>query len=236
MKATSALALACAATALVFGGCSRPSTSIPHDFVNSAGSQNANAPAGTPADNQVRARDELAAGVRAFGRRSYAAALERFDLAVQLDPGSVDARYDRGLAEAEQHAYRHAADDLGIVVKARPGWGSARLHLAADQELSGRYGDAARNFDIALRVNPKSSRVWLGDGVSYYKLHRWSNARRSFAKALVLEPKSGRAHFWLGMTYGHLHDAKQARNELALAAHSRDVVVRMAARKELMGG
>ena len=73
----------------------------------------------------------------------------------------------------------------------------------------------------------------LDDGVSYYQLRRYADARKLLARALVAAPKSGRAHYWLGMTYQHLGDRAQARNELALAAHSRDAVVRTAATRQL---
>ncbi|GAC1358545.1 MAG: hypothetical protein NVSMB31_18970 [Vulcanimicrobiaceae bacterium] len=190
-----------------------------------------------PAASNVRAvsqvRQEIKTGLRAFGHHANKIALAHFNKALSLDPKSLEARYDRGITEEKMRAYGRAADDLGAVVKARPQWDGARLHLAAAQFHVKRYAEAARNFDLALKTSGKVSRLWLDDGVSYYKLHRYADARKRFARALDLAPKSGRAHFWLGMTYRHLGDRLKARNELALAAHSRDMVVRRAAKGQL---
>jgi tetratricopeptide (TPR) repeat protein len=209
--------------ALLLSACSHSQTAGP------------TSPATVDAQTQARASAEIKTGVRAFGHKSYRIALTHFDRALALVPGSLDARYDRGVAEEHLHAYGHAADDLQIALNDGLPRNDARLHLAAAQFHAGRFADSARNFDIALRSNPKTSRLWLDDGVSYYKMKRYADARQRFARALDLSPKSGRAHFWLGMTYRHLGNRSKARGELALAAHSRDVVVRSAARLQLRG-
>jgi tetratricopeptide (TPR) repeat protein len=185
----------------------------------------------SPAD-AARTRAEIKTGVRAFGHHAYKIALVHFNGALALVPSSLDARYDRGVTEENLHAYGAAMDDLQSVVNNRPDWTNARFHLAAAQFQAHRFADSARNFDIALASNSKAGKLWLDDGVSYYRMKRYADARLRFARALALSPKSGRAHFWLGMTYRHLGNPK-ARGELALAAHSRDVVVRSAARRQL---
>ncbi len=189
-----------------------------------------------PADakTQARARAEIQTGVRAYSHRAYKTALAHFNNALALIPSSLDARYDRGVTEENLHADGNAIDDLQTVVTNRPDWISARLHLAAAQFQAHRFADSAKNFDAALASNPKVGKLWLDDGVSYYKMKRYADARLRFARALALSPKSGRAHFWLGMTYRHLGSSK-ARGELALAAHSRDSVVRLAAKRQLTG-
>jgi len=194
--------------------------------------------AGAPPSTQphrpsARTVPEIKTGVRAYNHRSYKIALQHFDRAITTDDQSIEARYDRALTYEKLHNYKGAAADLKTVVHARPKWAAARLHLAAAQYHARDFAGSARNFDIALRANAKNWRVWLDDGVIYYALHRYTDARRRLARALDLSPKSGRAHFWLGMTYRHLHNAPRARGELALAAHSRDIVVRTAAQNAL---
>jgi len=191
-------------------------------------------PAHPDAKTQARARAEIQAGVRAYGHKAYKTALTHFDRALVLVPSSLDARYDRGVTEETLHAYGKAMDDLQAVVTNRPDWSGARLHLAAAQFHALRFADSAKTFDAAVATNPKVGKLWLDDGVSYYKMKRYADARLRFARGLALSPKSGRAHFWLGMTYRHLGDSK-ARDELALAAHSRDSVVRLAAKRQLTG-
>lgn len=219
MAATTRACLAGLGAALILAACSHAVAPPQH--------------AAQDARKAAQARQETKTGVRAFGHHSYKIALAHFNKALALDSGNTDARYDRAMTEEQLHLYTRGAGDLAAVVKARPQWGAARLHLAAAQYHAHQFAEAAKNFDIALKTGGKASQVWLDDGVSYYKLHRYADARKRFARALDLAPKSGRAHFWLGMTYRHLHDIKKARNELALAAHSRDVVVRSAARKQL---
>lgn len=203
-------------------------------LIVSACSHAAAPPAVSP-QNQAKAHSEIRTGVHAFGQNAYRTSLAHFNRAVAFDPNSVDARYDRALAEEMTGAYGHAADDLQAVVWNKPAWNEARLHLAAAQFHARRYADAAQNFDIVLRSNPKNWSAWLDDGVAYYKMKRYAQARQHFARALALAPKSGRAHFWLGMAYRNLGNRPKARGELALAAHSQDVIVRTAARRQLIG-
>lgn len=209
--------------ALILSACSHAAVPPPR-------SANGNRPI---SHNQISARQEVRTGVQAYGHHAYKIALSHFTRALTLDPRSVEALYDRGLTEEKLNAYKRAESDLHAVVRARPQWPSARLHLAAAGYHAHDFAGAARNFDIVLRSQGKAWKVWLDDGVSYYHLHRYSDARRRFARALDLSPRSGRAHFWLGMTYRHLHSAARARGELALAAHSRDIVVRTAAQNAL---
>lgn len=183
----------------------------------------------------AKVRGEIKTGVRAYGHHAYKIALAHFNSALKLDPASLEARYDRGITEEDLHAYGRGAADLARVVHEKPAWPGARVHLAAAEFHAKNYAAASRDFDIALRSNGKSWKVWLDDGVSYYKTKRYAEARKRFARALSLSPRSGRAHFWLGMTYSHLHNKHKALTELALAAHSRDTVVRTAARHQLTG-
>lgn len=178
---------------------------------------------------------QIKTGVRAYGHRSYRIALSHFNRALQLDPGNFDGLYDRSLTEEKLGAFKRAETDMYAAVRIRPKSAAARVHLAAAQYHARDYSQSARNFDIALRSQPKAWKLWLDDGVSYYHLHRYSDARKRFARALDLSPRSGRAHYWLGLVYGHLGDRRKARAELALAAHSRDGIVRTAARRALTG-
>lgn len=182
-----------------------------------------------------RALPEIKIGVRAYQHHSYKTALGHFDRALKFDANNTEARYDRALTEEKFRAFGIAESDLRAVLRVRPTWTAARLHLAAAQYQKRQYVASTRNFDIALKADGKAAQVWLDDGVSYYAMHRYADARKRFARALDLSPKSGRAHFWLGMTYGHLHNHGKARAELALAAYSRDRVVRTAARRQLTG-
>ncbi|MFN2529226.1 MAG: tetratricopeptide repeat protein [Candidatus Baltobacteraceae bacterium] len=219
MAATRSLIVALGA-ALLLAGCGKHSAP-------SVARQNATLAA------EKRATPEVKLGVRAYSHHSYKIALDHFDRALKLAPDSTNALYDRALTEERLGSYTHAGEDLGAALRARPVWYSARVHLAASQFHAHRFADAAKNFDIALKTNPKGSKLWLDGGVSYYRLRQYGQARKRFARALDLAPRSGRAHYWLGMTYQHLANKSKARAELALAAHSRDVVVRTAARHAL---
>jgi len=182
---------------------------------------------------EKRATPEIKTGVRAYGHKSYKIALVHFDRAVKIAPNDADALYDRAITEERLGSYKHAEEDLTSAVRARPNWHSARVHLAAAEYHAHHFAAAAKDFDVLLKQAPKSSKLWLDDGVSYYNMHQYAQARKRFARALDLAPRSGRAHYWLGMTYQHLANKAKARAELALAAHSRDVVVRTAARHAL---
>ncbi|MDQ6930843.1 MAG: tetratricopeptide repeat protein [Candidatus Eremiobacteraeota bacterium] len=219
--------LAALCAALLMTACSRagtPSSSVPARHEAAVKPSNANSKAAVA---------EIKTGVRAYGHHAYKIALSHFNRALRADPRNFDALYDRSLTEEKLGAFKRAETDMYAAVRIRPKSAPARIHLAAAQYHAHHFSDSARNFDIALRGQPKAWKLWLDDGVSYYHLHRYGDARKRFARALDLSPRSGRAHYWLGLAYGHLGNRPKARAELALAAHSRDGIVRTAARRAL---
>ena len=224
MAATTKLRLGALVIALALPACAQ--------HAGAPAAHNPNVTAKSTADIR-RAQAEIKTGVRAYKHHALKIALSHFNRALVLDSRSNEARYDRGITETDLRAYGRAAADLQAVVKAQPHWTQARLHLAAAQFRAHQFAAASKNFDLLIRSNPKAGKLWLDDGVSYYQLHRYADARKRFARALALAPKSGRAHFWLGLSYARLGQKTKSRSELALAAHSRDVIVRTAAKRAL---
>lgn len=172
-------------------------------------------------------------GVAAYRNHSFGAALSDFDRALDRDPRNTQARFDRALTEERLNTVAAALADLQQVVAENPKWNAARMHLAVAEYRSRDYAEAARDFETIAQAHPKSVAAWLDDGVANYQMKNYAIARKSFAKSLELAPRSGRAHLWLGLAYLKLGDMQKGRNELALAAHSKDVHVRDAARRSL---
>lgn len=138
----------------------------------------------------------IGAGVAEAMRGDQPGAVSRFERAVELDPGSVEARQNlevtrRGDAEAE-----------------------ANVHGVNGSRLLGqkRFAEALVEFREAARLQPSAARAYLGIGSvltaqaeaqpdASGRSSLIDDAVRSFEHALELEPHDAVAHMNLGIVY-----------------------------------
>lgn len=106
-------------------------------------------------------------GVLAHRLRNYSLALPRYELALALQPDSVDARYNFALALKAAGYAPDAADEFKKILKASPG--EVRAHLALANLCAQSLKDTAQARQHYLKVldlqpdNPQASdiRFWL---------------------------------------------------------------------------
>jgi Tfp pilus assembly protein PilF len=105
--------------------------------------------------NQLKARNELNKGVKAFTAADYTAAAERFDTAIELDPGLTAARNYRAYAYMQQYT---------------PGYESAENNQKADEAIKGFKGVLEEDPNNELAVGALAS--------LYFNMKNFSEAER----------------------------------------------------------
>ena len=99
-----------------------------------------------------RAADAIRAGERAYERGDAAEASARFETALRVDPGSIEAAVGAAIAAWPDGT----TDRLRELVERHPGSGVARLHLGFALAAEGEVDDARAAWREIERVDPDS--------------------------------------------------------------------------------
>lgn len=151
------------------------------------------AQARTVAERAVRLDEHLALARVALGSISAwagddAAALRELEIALQLDPRSVEAY--RGLGEAHRRKDRFA-DAIAAYQKAvqlAPRDHSLHDQLGILYYRTARYDEAAAEFRQSLELVPDRAEAYRDLGAVYYMQGRLAEAAEAFQKALAIRP------------------------------------------------
>lgn len=141
-------------------------------------------------------------------------ALDEFERAVELNPGSVDAHIGIGdvykgegnLPKAE-NAYRRAAElgDSNF---------EAQYAHALVLQIMERYSEAIRVYLRALQINPRDFNANMNIGLAFVQYGRPDQGLPYAERAVRLNPGSGPAYHNLGVCY-----ASVARHEDAISSY-----------------
>lgn len=120
-------------------------------------------------------------------------ALAAYNSAIDLDPSSSQAFYQRGLLYQSEKKYEFAIADFtsanGLTPQqADPLLGRAQCYLAL-----GKNQEAAADLDEASSVAPGNAQIWITRGSIYEKLGNREKAADSFGRAVLLRPNDDTA-------------------------------------------
>lgn len=120
-------------------------------------------------------------------------ALAAYNAAIDLDPASAQAFYQRGLLYQSEKKYEFAIADFtsanGLTPQqADPLLGRAQCYLAL-----GKAQEAASDLDEASSVAPGNAQIWMARGAAYEKLGNKEKAADSFSRAVLLRPNDDAA-------------------------------------------
>jgi tetratricopeptide (TPR) repeat protein len=125
--------------------------------------------------NQLRARDHLNKGVRAFTAAQYPEAVEHFKTAVELDPGFAAARLYLATAYMQQYI---------------PG---------AESPENAKMAQAAfDNFKKVLDVEPKNTIAIASIASLNLNQKKWEDAQQWYDKLVAVDPQNADAYYSMG--------------------------------------
>ncbi|BBC26260.1 tetratricopeptide repeat protein [Pseudanabaena sp. ABRG5-3] len=135
-------------------------------------------------------------------------AIDKYNLAITMNPEFPLAWYSRGLAYAEraklhqnkEELFRLAIKDYDKALNLRDDltWAlydkGIALHYIADKqsdqlgsgEAKSEYKDALENFDRAIQIDPEYEDAWYRRGLTLTKLERYEEAIANFDKAIEI--------------------------------------------------
>jgi tetratricopeptide (TPR) repeat protein len=123
-------------------------------------------------------------GKTLFGKNRFAAAVEKFSQAIEINPEYVDALVNRGAAFAELGRTNDALQDFNRALR----------HEKRDPMIYNRRGEiylqnnvldeAIRDFTAALILNPLDSNAYINRGRAYTEKKMAAEAQEDFDQAL----------------------------------------------------
>jgi len=138
--------------------------------------------------NPQESKVQAARGASLAQAGQSAEALAAYNTAIDLDPASAQAFYQRGLLYQSEKKYEFAIADFtsanGLTPQqADPLLGRAQCYLAL-----GKTQEAASDLDEAASVAPGNAQIWMARGSAYEKLGNKEKAADSFGRAVLLRP------------------------------------------------
>ena len=139
-------------------------------------------------DHRLEAAAAYNEGIELAERGEYAAAVERFGDAADIDPSLLDASFNLAVCYQKLGLHDKAIPILEDL--ARRDGGDPRYHFALGHSRyrSGDFGSAARSFEQALRIDPLYGEALYALAVSYERGGERDKARETYRRYLALEP------------------------------------------------
>jgi tetratricopeptide (TPR) repeat protein len=166
---------------------------------------------------------ELDKGLNQFTGKSYELAIESFNKAIRLAPGSDTAinAYDyKARTQLSQGNTQGAIESYQAALKIDPKRDDLYSQLGNIYTLEERYADAAAQYELAVKNNPSAAnRYSLGQG--YLGIGRLDEARLQFEQVRQLSPKDPFGNFGLGQVY-----ARQERFDFAIEAFDAAIAIK----------
>lgn len=162
------------------------------------------APQAPNAESQLRRIHELyIEGERSFSQRDYAAAADKFQQALALEPSSPELLSNLGIAYYLQGRFRDAAPILENAVRLNPELVPANLILGLDLVRLGKPGMAIAHLQRVLNLEPANWDALLGLASAYFARRDFEAAANVYLRALRIRPNDATAWYDIGTCFEH---------------------------------
>jgi len=148
----------------------------------------------------ISAEQLVEAGEEARKARRYEEALEWYERAIRLEPGSADGWYHIGVVLQEENQWEQSLYALDRAIDLEPGL--ARAYIAQARALAFGYGDyekARAQAEKGLRVAPEDKEILYQAAQFFLEIQDNIRAEELFKAALALDPDN--LYMWIGL--GH---------------------------------
>lgn len=150
-------------------------------------------------------------------QKKYERALEDLDAAIDLDPDSYRAHYQRGLTHGHMGNYLPGRSDLEEAFRINPQYYRAKSSLGVNYMHTRDYSEAIANLSDVIENRPKLHLPYFHRGIAYMRTGRYSDALADFSSILKLHPKQKRAFVRRASAYVYLGNYSAAESDYAAA-------------------
>jgi protein O-GlcNAc transferase len=137
-------------------------------------------------------------------------ALKFFDRALELDPRTAEAWFEKGLITSDHGDWSKAADLFRHAVSDSPNFVPAHLALGEMLLRVGEFDGATTELKTALRLDPRSLGGHEGLGLIYLQQGKLDDGAEEFRRALAIKPGYPVAEKDLARTLARQHQWAEA--------------------------
>lgn len=173
---------------------------------------------------QKVAQDYYHSGLEYAKRNEFKLAIEQYDQAIALYPGSDDYYLKRGEALFKNQQIEQSIKDFTKAVEIQPGKYEAYLVRARSYTASNQNDKAIADMEQSVKIctdaiqrSPKDTEKYFDRGKVYMLLDDYENAANDFSKVLALDPRSDAAFVRRGIAYAMEHEYDLAIADLSKA-------------------
>jgi tetratricopeptide (TPR) repeat protein len=147
-------------------------------------------------------------------------AISDFSQVLALDPSSVTAYLNRGVAFSKTGQKEKAIEEYTQAIKINPNYISAYINRGATYGELGMYDLELADTNTAIELDPTSASAYNNRGCVYSELGNYTNALLDFNKAIQLDPKSITPYMNRGNIYSEI-----GQNENAIKDYSQVIKI-----------
>jgi len=161
-------------------------------------------------------------GVKKLATQDFCEAIEKFNLALKINPNYAFAYNDRGVARYNLGDRNSALRDLDKAIELDDQNAKFYSNRAF---MRGRMGDttgALADYNLALTINPNCAKSYFSRGIIYYNFGNHAEALADFNSTISLNPNQAQAYYNRAVTRSTLGDDNGAIQDLMMSAQCRD--------------
>lgn len=167
----------------------------------------------------------IAAGMIYYGTGLFDQARQRFERAIELDPGNAEAYQGLANAYLGLKDYAKAEATYGKAIQISPNDWTVYKSFGFFYYYREEFDKATAQFQKVVELTPDSAQGYLNLGAAYGAAQNWTAAERSWLRVLELDPNNPGALSNLGKVYLDEKDqaakgAEMYRRSLAVNSHN----------------
>ncbi|MEH2003728.1 tetratricopeptide repeat protein [Nostoc sp.] len=172
------------------------------------------------AQEQEKRQDKVTSLINEADRlreaKKFEEAAVKYKAALRLDPNSIIAHNNLGLALYTQGKLEEAITAYQKALEIDPNYALAHSNLGAALKNQGKLSEAIAAYQRALQIDPNYANAHYNLGLALYGQGKLSEAIAAYQRALQIDPNYANAHNNLGLA---LYD--QGKLEQAIVAYQR---------------
>ena len=163
----------------------------------------------------------LGAGLKLFDVQRYSEASREFKIALEADPGLLDARYHLAVCDFNQRRFPEAREQLEHLSQAGYEKRWVSYYLGRINLIEGRPSEAIRCFQSLRSPEPLQDELYYL-GSAFMKNSEPQKAIPPLTRQITLNPRDFRAHELIARAYVKVGRGKDADHEFAKAERLRN--------------
>jgi len=144
-------------------------------------------------------------------------ALQDYDQAIELNPGSAGAYVNRALALARKGELESAMNDYAKAISLNPQQWQAYFNRAAELRDRGKLCEAMDDLDKVMKLNPEFAGAYMNRGNIYLRQGELDAAIADYNAALLRDPKLADVYVTRANTFLRKKDYRHALSDFQTA-------------------